>query len=134
MRMNLIKKKVAIHTFILFSLICLACYLLYYAYAQRSVSALFWAISFILAAWASFSAFLRSFCIAIISITVTLALVEAGLAYLPELMAKKPNEATPRAYFDTSFSYSTPAYWQLGPFGSQPQAGIFQSRALANNG
>ena len=134
MRMNLIKKKVAIHTFILFSLICFACYLLYYAYAQRSVSALFWAISFILAAWASFSAFLRSFCIAIISITVTLALVEAGLAYLPELMAKKTNEATPRAYFDTSFSYSTPAYWQLGPFGSQPQVGIFQSRALANNG
>jgi hypothetical protein len=50
-------------------------------------------------------------------------------------MAKKAIEANgPTAYFDTNFSYSTPAYWQLGPFGSQPKPGVFESRKLAGDG
>ena len=113
----------------------LAAYLLYYAYSHRSVSAFLWAISFVLLAWVALTAFLRGVLVSIISITVTLAIVEAALGYLPRLMAKKMEGANaPTAYFDSNFSYSTPAYWQLGPFGSQPKPGVFESRKLASDG
>lgn len=113
----------------------LAASLLYYAYLNRSVSAFLWAISFILMVWVVLTSFLRGALVFIVSITVTLAIVEAALGYFPKLMAKKvvkTNSLT--AYFDTSFSYSTPAYWQLGPFGSQPKPGIFEARKLASDG
>ena len=113
----------------------LAAYLLYYAYSHRSVSAFVWATSFILLAWVVLTAFLRSVLVSIVSITVTLAIVEAALGYLPQLMAKKTEGSNaPTAYFDSNFSYSTPAYWQLGPFGSQPKPGVFESRKLASDG
>jgi len=115
--------------------VVLATYLLYYAYSHRSVSAFLWAISFILLAWVALTAFLRGVLVSLISITVTLALVEAALGYLPQLMAKKAAETNSvTAYFDTNFSYSTPAYWQLGPFGSQPKPGVFESRKIASDG
>ena len=113
----------------------LAAYLLYYAYTHRSVSAFLWAASFILLTLVALTAFLRGLLVSIISITVTLAIVEAALGYLPQLMAKKTEGVSaPTAYFDTNFSYSTPAYWQLGPFGSQPKPGVFESRKLASDG
>jgi hypothetical protein len=113
----------------------LAAYLLYYAYSHRSVSAFLWAISFILLASVALTSFLRGVLVSIISITVTLAIVEAALGYLPQLMAKKTEGANaPTAYFDTNFSYATPAYWQLGPFGGQPRPGVFESRKLASDG
>ena len=113
----------------------LAAYLLYYAYSHRSVSAFLWATSFILLTWVLLTAFLRGVLVSIISITLTLAIVEAALGYLPQLVAKKTEGVkAPTAYFDTNFSYSTPAYWQLGPFGSQPKPGVFESRKLAGDG
>jgi hypothetical protein len=113
----------------------LAAYLLYYAYSHRSVSAFLWATSFILLTWVLLTAFLRGVLVSIISITLTLAIVEAALGYLPQLVAKKTEGVNaPTAYFDTNFSYSTPAYWQLGPFGSQPKPGVFESRKLAGDG
>ena len=108
---------------------------LYYAYANRSVSAFLWAISFALLAWVVFTAFLRGILVSVISITITLAVVESALGYLPKLMAKKSaTENQPTAYFDTNFSYATPAYWQLGPFGSQPRPGVFESRKVTGDG
>jgi len=113
----------------------LAAYLLYYAYSHRSVSAFLWATSFILLTWVLLTAFLRGVLVSIISITLTLAIVEAALGYLPQLVAKKAEGVkAPTAYFDNNFSYSTPAYWQLGPFGSQPKPGVFESRKLAGDG
>lgn len=113
----------------------LAAYLLYYAYSHRSVSAFLWAISFVLLAWVAFTSFFRGILVSIISIAVTLAIVEAALGYLPQLMAKKREGAqAPTAYFDSNFSYSTPAYWQLGPFGSQPKPGVFESRKISSDG
>lgn len=118
---------------ILFS--ALAGYLFFYAYSNRSVSAFLWAISFALVAWVSFTAFLRGILVSVISITVTLAIVEAALGYLPQLMTKKTAESNaPVAYFDTNFSYAMPAYWQLGPFGSQPRPGVFESRKVTGDG
>jgi hypothetical protein len=113
----------------------LAVCLLYYAYSHRSVSAFLWSISFLLLAWVVLTSFLRGILVSVISITVTLAIVEAALGFFPQLMAKKAVEASsPTAYFDTNFSYSTPAYWQLGSFGSQPKPGIFESRKVASDG
>jgi len=118
---------------VLFAL--LAAFLLYYAYAHRSVSAFLWAISLLLVACTILSALFRGIFITLISVTVSLAIVEAALGFLPQLMTKKSTDkATPTAYFDTNFSYATPAYWQLGPFGSQPRQGVYQSRKLAGDG
>lgn len=113
----------------------LAVFLLYYAYTHRSVSAFLWAISFLLVAFTILSPLFRGALITLISVTVGLAIVEGALGFLPQLMAKKATDsAGPAAYFDTNFSYATPAYWQLGPFGSQPRPGVYQSRKLAGDG
>jgi len=107
----------------------LAAYLFFYAYSNRSVSAFLWAVSFVLIAWTTFTSFVRGTLVSVISILITFAIIEAALGYLPQLMAKKTaNTNVPTAYFDTNFSYATPAYWQLGPFGSQPKPGVFESR------
>jgi len=118
-----------------------AAYLFYSAYQQRSVATFLWAISFSLACLASTTSLLRDAVIVIISLTVTMALVEAGLAYTPDLMGKKPetgiNTAKDKsvfAYFDSAQTYNTPAYWHLGEFGSQPQPGAFTAKKVASNG
>ena len=118
-----------------------AAYLFYSAYQQRSVATFLWAISFSLACLASTTSLLRDAVIVIISLTVTMALVETGLAYAPDLMGKKPDtgintgkDKSVFAYFDSAQTYNTPAYWHLGEFGSQPQPGAFTAKKVASNG
>ena len=119
----------------------IAVYLFYSAYQQRSVATFLWAISFSLACLASATSLLRDAVIVIISLTVTMALVETGLAYMPDLMGKKPDagintgkDKSVFAYFDSAQTYNTTAYWHLGEFGSQPQPGIFTAKKVASNG
>lgn len=113
-----------------------ALYFFYSAYAQRNVATFLWAISAVLVLAAIYISRLRDFFIAIISLTVTLAIVEMGLGYLPGLLAKKvegSSQARP-TYFDSNQQYNTPAYWQLTEFGSQPRPGEFRARKLASDG
>lgn len=122
-------------------LAALAAYLFFNAYTQRSVASFLWAVSVALMALAALTSFLRNTVIAMISIVVTLALAETALGYLPALIAKKPdtgmNTAKDKsiyAYFDSAQTYNTPAYWHLGPFGSQPKPGVFTAKKVASNG
>ena len=122
-------------------LAALAAYLFFSAYTGRSVATFLWAFSVALMAVAALTSFLRNTVITLISIVITLAIAETALGYLPALIAKKPdtgiNTAKDKsiyAYFDSAQTYNTPAYWHLGPFGSQPKPGIFTAKKVASNG
>ena len=122
-------------------LAALAAYLFFNAYSQRSVASFLWALSVALMALAVLTSFLRNVVITMISIVVTIAIAETALGYLPALMAKNPdtgiNTAKDKsifAYFDSAQTYNTPAYWHLGPFGSQPKPGVFTAKKVASNG
>ena len=122
-------------------LAALAAYLFFNAYTQRSVASFLWAFSVALMAIAALTSFLRNAVIMFISVVVTLAIAETALGYLPALIAKKPdtgiNTAKDKslfAYFDSTQTYNTPAYWHLGQFGSQPKPGIFTAKKIASNG
>jgi len=128
---------------LLFPLIlaALAAYLFFSAYTGRSVAIFLWAFSVALTAVAALTSFLRNTVITLISIVITLAIAETALGYLPALIAKKPdtgiNTAKDKsiyAYFDSAQTYNTPAYWHLGPFGSQPKPGVFTAKKVASNG
>jgi hypothetical protein len=113
-----------------------ALYLFYSAYAQRNVATFLWAISAILVLAAIYLSRLRDVFIVIISLSVTVAIVEMGLGYLPGLLAKKAggDSQARSTYFDGNQQYNTPAYWQLTEFGSQPRPGEFRARKLASDG
>lgn len=113
-----------------------ALYLFYSAYSQRNVASFLWAISAVLVIAAIYLSRLRDFFITIISLSVTLAIVEMGLGYLPGLLAKKAGGSSQArsTYFDSNQQYNTPAYWQLTAFGSQPRPGEFRARKLASDG
>ena len=122
-------------------LAALAAYLFFNAYTQRSVATFLWAFSVALMAVAALTSVLRNTVITLISIVITLAIAETALGYLPALIAKKPdtgiNTAKDKsiyAYFDSAQTYNTPAYWHLGPFGSQPKPGVFTAKKIASNG
>lgn len=122
-------------------LAALAAYLFFSAYTGRSVATFLWAFSVALMAVAALTSFLRNTVITLISIVITLAIAETALGYLPALIAKKPdtgiNTAKDKsiyAYFDSAQTYNTPAYWHLGPFGSQPKPGVFTAKKVASNG
>jgi hypothetical protein len=122
-------------------LAALAAYLFFNAYTQRSVASFLWGVSFALISVATITAFLRSALITAISLVITLAIAESALGYLPTLLAKKPdsgiNTAKDKsiyAYFDSSQTYNTPAYWHLGEFGSQPKPGVFTAIKKASDG
>lgn len=117
-------------------IIALACYLMQSAYEHRNVATLLWATSCFLLLVAIYLRRVRDVSIAVISITVTLALVEMGLGYLPKLLAKPDNGSNNArsTYFDSDQQYNTPAYWQLTQFGSQPRPGKFRARKLASDG
>ena len=122
-------------------LAALAAYLFFNAYTSRSVASFLWAVSVALMALAALTSFLRNTVITLISIVITLAIAETALGYLPALIAKKPdtgiNTAKDKsiyAYFDSAQTYNTPAYWHLGPFGSQPKPGVFTAKKIASNG
>lgn len=118
------------------TILVVALYLFYSAYAHRNVATFLWAISAVLVLAAIYLSRLRDFFIAIISLSVTLAIVEMGLGYLPGLLAKKGdlNSQARSTYFDSDQQYNTPAYWQLTEFGSQPRPGDFRARKLASDG
>jgi len=107
----------------------IAGYALFHAYSNRSVGSFFWGVSFILVVIAIYSRFLKNTLIILISITATLALVENALGLMQELQKKTGNG--PFAYFDSAQTYNTPAYWHLGPFGSQPKPGAFTAIKMA---
>jgi hypothetical protein len=113
-----------------------ALYLFYSAYLHRNVATFLWAISAVLVLAAIYLNRVRDFFIAIISLTVTLAIVEMGLGYLPGLLAKKVEGGLQArsTYFDSNQQYNTPAYWRLTEFGSQPRPGEFRARKLASDG
>ena len=122
-------------------LAALAAYLFFNAYTQRNVATFLWAFTVALICLAILTSFLRNTVIMIISIVITLAIAETALGYLPALLAKKPdtgiNTAKDKsifAYFDSAQTYNTPAYWHLGPFGSQPKPGVFTAKKVASNG
>lgn len=125
-------KKVFISAVIL----AVALYFFYSAYSHRNVATFLWAISAVLVIAAIYLSRLRDFFITIISLSVTLAIVEMGLGYLPGLLAKKVERASQArsTYFDSNQQYNTPAYWQLTEFGSQPRPGEFRARKLASDG
>jgi len=125
-------KKVLLPTAILAG----ALHLFYGAYVNRNVATFLWAISAFLVLAAIYFSRLRDFFIAIISLTVTLAIVEMGLSHLPRLLAKKVEGGSQArsTYFDSNQQYNTPAYWQLTEFGSQPRPGEFRARKLASDG
>ena len=114
----------------------LALYLFYSAYTHRNVATFLWAISLVLVIAAIYFSRLRDFFITIISVFVTLAIVEMGLGFLPELLAKKVDSSSQArsTYFDSNQQYNTPAYWQLTEFGSQPRPGEFRARKLTSDG
>ena len=118
------------------AILVVALYLFYSAYAHRNVATFLWAISAILILAAIYFSRLRDFFITIISLLVTLAIVEMGLGYLPGLLTKKGEISTQArsTYFDNDQQYNTPAYWQLTEFGSQPRPGDFRARKLASDG
>ena len=127
--------------FFVLVLAALAAYLFFNAYNQRSVATFLWAFSISLIGVAVLTSILRNTVITLISIVITLAIAETALGYLPTLLAKKPdtgiNTAKDKsvfAYFDSSQTYNTPAYWHLGPFGSQPRPGVFTAKKIASNG
>jgi hypothetical protein len=70
-----------------------ALYLFYSAYAQRNVATFLWAISAILVLAAIYLSRLRDFFIVIISLSVTVAIVEMGLGYLPGSIQKNFSKA-----------------------------------------
>lgn len=113
-----------------------ALYLFYSAYSHRNVATFLWAMSAVLVLAAIYLSRFRDFFIAIVSLSVTLAMVEMGLGYLPELLAKKVEGGSQvrSTYFDSNQQYNTPAYWQLTEFGSQPRPGEFRARKLASDG
>lgn len=113
-----------------------ALYLFYSAYSHRNVATFLWAMSAVLVLAAIYLRRFRDFFIAIVSLSVTLAMVEMGLGYLPELLAKKVEGGSQArsTYFDSNQQYNTPAYWQLTEFGSQPRPGEFRARKLASDG
>jgi hypothetical protein len=122
-------------------LAALAAYLFFNAYTQRNVATFLWAFTVALICFAVLTSFLRNTVIMIISIVIMLAIAETALGYLPALLAKKPdtgiNTAKDKsifAYFDSAQTYNTPAYWHLGPFGSQPKPGVFTAKKVASNG
>ena len=117
-------------------IVALASYLLQSAYVHRNVSTFLWATSCFLLLAAIYLRRFRDVIIIVISIAITLALVETGLGYLPKLLAKPDSESNQArsTYFDSNQEYNTPAYWQLTQFGSQPRPGEFRARKLASNG
>ncbi len=122
-------------------LAALAAYLFFNAYTQRSVASFLWGFSFGLICIAPLTSFLRNTLVTTISLVITLAIAESALGYLPTLIAKKPdsgiNTAKDKsiyAYFDSNQTYTTPAYWHLGEFGSQPKPGVFTAKKVASNG
>ena len=123
-------------------LAALAAYLFYNAYLQRNVATFLWAVSFTLILITSFTRFMRDTLLVIVSLTITIALVEMGLNYAPGLLSRKnpdtgintAKDKTVFAYFDPNQSYNTSAYWHLGEFGSQPQPGVFTAKKVASNG
>ena len=122
--------------FIPAAILAVALYLFYSAYTHRNVATFLWAISATLVIAAIYLSRLRDSFITIISLSVTLAIVEMGLGYLPGLLAKMV-DGDPQArstYFDRDQQYNTPAYWQLTEFGSQPRPGEFRARKLASDG
>jgi hypothetical protein len=125
-------KKILISSLIL----AVACYLLQNAYEHRNVATFLWATSCFLLLVAIYLRRFRDVSIIVISITVTLALVEISLGYLPKLLAKPDNRSNNArsTYFDTNQEYNTSAYWQLTQFGSQPRPGKFRARKLASDG
>lgn len=122
--------------FISAAILVVALYLFYSAYSYRNVATFLWAISAALVIAAIYLGRLRDFFITIISLSVTLAIVEMGLGYLPGLLAKKVEGSSQArsTYFDSNQQYNTPAYWQLTEFGSQPRPGEFRARKLASDG
>ena len=122
-------------------LAALAAYLFVNAYTQRSVASFLWGVSFALICVATIAVFLRSVLITTISLVITLAIAESALGFLPTLLAKKPDSGINTAkdksiytYFDSNQTYNTPAYWHLGPFGSQPKPGVFTAIKKASDG
>lgn len=120
-------------------LAALAAYLFFNAYTQRSVASFLWACSFGLICLTSITAIFRNTALTLISLLVTLAIAESALGYLPTLMANKDSSKSGGvkqefAYFPPTQTYNTPAYWQLGEFGSQPQPGVFTAKKLASTG
>ena len=117
-------------------IVAAACYLLQSAYEHRNVATFLWATSCFLLLVAIHLRRFRDVSIIVISIIVTLALMEMGLGYLPELLAKPDNgiNSARSTYFDNNQEYNTPAYWQLTQFGSQPRPGKFRARKLASDG
>jgi hypothetical protein len=103
-------------------LAALAAYLFYNAYLQRNVATFLWAVSFTLILITSFTRFMRDTLLVIVSLTITIALVEMGLNYAPGLLLRKnpdtgintAKDKTVFAYFDPNQSYNTSAYWHLG--------------------
>ena len=120
-------------------LAALAAYLFFNAYTQRSVASFLWGLSLGLIVISILTSFLRNGLITLISLTITLAIAESALGYLPTLLAKQGSDRNliskeEIAYFSPSQTYNTPAYWHLGEFGSQPQPGKFTAKKLAANG
>lgn len=122
--------------FISSAIMAVAIYLFYSAYAHRNVATFLWALSALLVIAAIYFRRMRDFFITLISLSVALAVVEFGLGYFPELLAKKTEggSQTRSTYFDSNQQYNTPAYWQLTEFGSQPRPGNFRARKLASDG
>ncbi len=117
-------------------IIAAACYLLQSAYEHRNVGTFLWATSCFLVLMAIYLRHFRDTFIIVVSLTITLALVEMGLGYLPTLLAKQSEggKNARSTYFDNNQQYNTPAYWQLTQLGSQPRPGKFRARKLASDG
>lgn len=114
-------------------------YLFFNAYSGRSVASFLWGLSVALITLATITPFLRNVVVTLISLTITLAIAESALGYLPALLAKNASGVNivgkqEIAYFSPNQTYNTPAYWHLGEFGSQPQPGVFTAQKFAANG
>lgn len=123
------------------SLFLVSIFLLFYSYSSRSVPSFLWALLLFLSAVAILVSSIRNTIVVIASFVFAIAFAESVLTALPKIIANQDNNLQTQqdrkpvfAYFDSSQTYNTPAYWQLGEFGSQPKPGVFSAKKLASDG